>query len=389
VAETAWLDVDAGASEAAEGAPTSVWTDGYRAIVGWWVAGRAVVLAAALTAQALRWPYRTWYPPLGSEPFALLRAWDGRWYRIVASRGYLLLPHQQSDPAFFPLYSIVLRAFHAIGIGFTVAGVAVSNLAFLAGLLVLYRLAATWLPETDARRTAIYAAIFPAGFVFSMLYPESLVLLLSALAGLLAWRGRWLGAAVAVAAATLGRPESVLLAIPIAALARRRWPLPSATARSHALTAIVAAPVSLVVFALYQQRTTGNALAFSIAERAWGREFSPLGIWRAAGQLATAVSHHEAWLYRDACLVAVYAGCLVLALRAGVPWSWVAAGGLILFLPLESGSFNSDGRFGLLALPVYSGLAVMGRGRPIDNAVRAASLALLAVGTSTVLLHWP
>jgi hypothetical protein len=72
-----------------------------------------------------------------------------------------------------------------------------------------------------------------------------------------------------------------------------------------------------------------------------------------------------------------------------VPRLWVLAGALMIVLPLWTGSFTSEARFGLLALPVYCGLAWLGRRRLADWSLRLGSAALLAVGTVTILLHWP
>ncbi|HLM34143.1 MAG TPA: hypothetical protein VK278_00035, partial [Gaiellaceae bacterium] len=60
----------------------------YKRVVLWWAASRAVVLGTALAVQAAGWPRPSWYPSVASHPFALLGAWDGRWYRMVAERGY-------------------------------------------------------------------------------------------------------------------------------------------------------------------------------------------------------------------------------------------------------------------------------------------------------------
>ena len=66
------------------------------------------------------------------------------------------------------------------------------------------------------------------------------------------------------------------------------------------------------------------------------------------------------WLWRDVAFCAIYVVLLVVALRAGVPKAWVAAGALIVLLPLESGSFTSDGRFGLLGSSLFLVVAVLG-----------------------------
>src|SRR5437667_108050 len=64
----------------------------YRAIAVWWAASRVVVLGTALALQAIRWPHPHWFPSVTTQPFALLRAFDGRWYAFVATHGYLVLP---------------------------------------------------------------------------------------------------------------------------------------------------------------------------------------------------------------------------------------------------------------------------------------------------------
>jgi len=65
------------------------------------------------------------------------------------------------------------------------------------------------------------------------------------------------------------------------------------------------------------------------------------------------------------------------------------AGLAIVVLPLFSGAFTSIGRFGLLAPPLFWGLAWLGRGRQADLAIRAVSLALFVAAAVTVPLIFP
>ena len=141
----------------------------------------------------------SWY----GTPGALLGAWDGAWYARVAEHGYLLIPGHQSDPAFFPLFPILMRGFHACGLPFTAAGVVIANAAFAVAIVGFYHLGCRLLPEPIARRGAVFLAVTPMGFVFSMAYPESLLLAFVVLAALAALDGRWLGAAVFAALAVL------------------------------------------------------------------------------------------------------------------------------------------------------------------------------------------
>jgi hypothetical protein len=339
--------------------------------------------------QALRWPRPSWYPSLGQSPLALLGAWDGRWHSLVAERGYLIVHGRQSDTAFFPLFPMALRALHALGLSYLTGGLLIANLSFLVALVALYELCRTWLDDDTARRAVIYAALFPFGFVFSMVYPEAPVLAAIAVAGLFAFRGRWTACAVAAACATLTRPEGTLVAVPIALLVLTRWRLLEPARRGRAITAAAAAPAALLALMVYERSIVGDPLAFSHAQAAWGRWTSADGVGRALRELVNAVSLDRPWLYRDAAFCVLYVLCLLLARRAGVPWGWILAGALMVLLPLWSGSFTSDARFGLLAVPVYCGLAYLTRNRWIDGVLRIASAGLLTLGSATILTHWP
>src|SRR5204863_29728 len=79
----------------------------------------------------------------------------------------------------------------ATGLPLGVAGVLLSNLLFLAALLVFDSLTAELFDPELARRATALLAVFPTTYVCSMIYPESLVLLASAATGFLALRGRW------------------------------------------------------------------------------------------------------------------------------------------------------------------------------------------------------
>ena len=210
-----------------------------------------------------------------------------------------------------------------------------------------------------------------------------------ALAGVLALRRRWLACAAFAAAAVLARPQGLFLFLPLGAVVVRAWPTLTEAERPRALAAVLAAPAALAALAAYHWRTFGDALAFSTAQSAWGRNFSLDGATRAVYELLDPNTFEVEWLYRDLALCVVYVACLVLARHAGVPASWVVAGALMFLLPLQTGSFTSATRFGLLALPVYCGLAWLGRYRPLDPAIRTTSLVLLVVAASTILLHWP
>src|SRR5205085_4465605 len=139
-----------------------------RAWIGaWWAGGRLLVLATAAVMH-FTGPRALAGRDERSHLLGLLGAWDGRWYRIVAVHGYLLEPGRQSDPAFFPLFPLLLRGLHALDLGYVTAGLLISNLALLGALLAFEPLTRTLFDVRFARRATIYVAVFPLGFVFSM-----------------------------------------------------------------------------------------------------------------------------------------------------------------------------------------------------------------------------
>jgi hypothetical protein len=364
----------------------------YARIVTWWAASRVVVVAAAVAADALGWPRDT-----AGGPLDLLAAWDGGWYRLVAERGYFLLPYVQSDAAFFPLFPALLVPAERLGLPLVPWSLALANAFFLAGLLALYRLGRVWLASETAERAAVYAAVFPFSFLFSMAYPESLVLAATAAAGLAIVAGAWPACALAVAAAALARPQGALAALPVA-LATREAGATSAYRRGARWAAALAAPAALAVFSVYLWRTVGDPLAWSRAQLDWGRSFSSTGpvqalreLWLAPDALSDWLHpRHTVWLLRDALfLVLMLALVVVAARRSAVPRAWIAFGALVVVLPLASGSFVSSARFAALSLPAYWGLALLGERAGADRLIKGISVALLGLQVLLLPAHHP
>ena len=344
-----------------------------RWLVGWWAAGRVVAIAAALALKPTVWT---------------LDRWDGHWYQMVARGGYLLVPGRPSDPAFFPLYPIMLRLLHAAGVGWGVVGPLLSNLAFVVGLLLFYRLSREMFSEPLARRATTYLAIFPLGYVFSMTYPESVVLVFLVAAPLAALRQRWLLAAVCAGAAALARPEALFLALPLADIAWQQRQSLSPARRGVALGAVMAPIAAMASYSLYLASVLHDPLAWSRAERAWGRQFRPTGAYEAFVHLPATIGNNP-WLVRDVVCFFLFLALLYAARRVGTPLAWVAAGAGVVILPTFTGAFDSIGRFGLLAPPLFWGLAGLTEGSRSEAIVRAVSLVLLVLGTASLAYVFP
>ena len=246
---------------------SSEWQQALTTIGAVFLATRLVLVAVAISVELLSpvsqaTDQATTRPVIGS-----LTTWDAVYYLGIAREGY----HQQPihdgyrDWVFFPAYPAVVRAASILTLGdFALAGILVSNLAFVAALILLYALSRRHLEASTSRRAVVYLAIAPGAVAFAMAYSESLFLLFAVAAFLAAERGRWVLMALAVAAATLTRLPGVLLLVPLAVLI---WDRP-ATSRST-LGWLVAGPLALAAFGLFQWAALGDPLAFLTAQQAW------------------------------------------------------------------------------------------------------------------------
>ncbi len=365
------------------------WLRERRAILTAAVGSRVLVIAAAATAHQLHWPKGP--PPVHgvstAHTLSILSYWDGVWYRRVAEQGYLLIPGRQSDPAFFPLFPIVLRGLHGLGLSFLTTGILVANGAFVVGIVAFYELSRRLMPPDVARTSTLLAALFPMSFVFSMTYPESLVLAALALALVFALDSRWTLSAVAGATAALGRPEAMFFGLPLAAIAIARARASGRAAGGRALGAAFAPVASVATFPLYLGWALDNPNAWSGAERAWGRSFSLGGIAHAFQQLYE--RGQSPWLWRDLAFCLIYLALLAAARRVGISWPWLVASAALILLPLASGTFMSDSRFGVLALPAYWGAGALARRRIVRLPLLVVSAGLLVAGTMTIPLANP
>jgi hypothetical protein len=362
-----------------------VWFHERRSILAAVVVSRALVFGSAVVSHGLGWPHAPTVPMhIASTKRALtyLGYWDGPWYRNIAEHGYLLLAGRQSNTAFFPLFPMLLRAVHSLGLSYLADGLVLANVAFLCGILIFYELGCRVVSTEIARTGAIIAALFPMSYVFSMTYPESIVLVALSLALLFAIERRWSACALAGAVAALTRPEALFFALPLVVIAVEHERAAGRLQRGRAVGAALAPLASLAAFPLYLSWTLHDVFAWSRAQQAWGRSFQLGGFARAFEQLNQA--GQSPWLWRDAGFAVLFLALLAAAYLRGVPLVWVLAGAAIVVAPLASGTFISDARFGLLALPAYWGLALIARRTALRRGLFVVSAALLVGATMTL-----
>lgn len=367
------------------GAATRRWVHAQRVPLALFVSTRIVLLVVGVLFIAI--------VPDGSSPTALARLtthFDAGFFLSIAQNGYPLPPANGwlAPWAFLPLYPALVSLVHwpLIWLGnasFLVAGLLVSNGAGLASCVLLRRLLLPY-GERLANRALLFLLLFPTTIFLSVPYSESLFLLLSLAAFVLAQRRSWVLAGLAIGLAFLTRSQGALLLVACAPLLFTATP--SWVGRIRNTAALVAGPLfALGGYALSAHAATGFWLPFEASEQlAWARRLTPpiypLIRYIIAPDVASGY---------DFRIVNFTVACVALALvvpvwrRFGAHWGlWLALSAL---LPLSSSGhyFFSFTRYMLVVFPLMAGLAALtGNGRW----GRLGGIALLVVGAALALL---
>ena len=214
----------------------------------------------------------------GSSISEVLSRWDGGWYLSIVRDGYPaeipagLGVAGQSSVAFFPGYPLLIRAVsEPLGLSTVFVGAAISMLAGLGAILLLWRLAARLTEVETADRTVVLFSFLPSSFVLSMVYADALFLVLVIACLLALLDEKWAAAGIAAAGAGFVRPSGVILVIVCAAAAG------IAVVRDHdwgSLVAPVLAPLGVLSYFLYLRTHTGSFFAFvQVEDRGWHNRF--------------------------------------------------------------------------------------------------------------------
>ena len=325
--------------------------------------------------------------------------WDTGFYLSIAEEGYQFENVPLPSVAFFPLYPMLIRAASVLTRDPLIAGILISNLALLAGMILLYRLAADDWDQGTAERAIWYLLIFPASFFGSAIYTESLFLLLGIAALYLARKDRWWAAGLISVLASLTRFVGIILA-PVLVIewlqqrknAAKRLGDENELERIPGWSDLVAAllaPIGTMIYMLYSQLTFGDALIFVRASQAWARQpesplstvaellTRPLQGWSAA--LAAGALPLDNWVDFFFVLFFVGIGIVLLMKRRWSEGAYVLLGAII---PLSSGLLMSQRRYMWVLFPAFILLGKWGENPWVDRTIFVLSLLTLGLFTA-------
>jgi hypothetical protein len=328
-----------------------------------WLGSRLVLLYASWIGMAVEsrfGQYPTGLPPTNLLPplVAPLCRWDCVWYFYVARDGYANGPQTN----FFPLLPMLS---HALGFVTRIPAqwtvLIVSNAAGLCAYAVLYRMFWRLAGKQSARWGVALFAAFPFAFFHAAGFPESLMVLLSALAMDFALRGQHFRAGLALAAGVLSRHLTMLTGLGLLVAQVQQRPSLGRFFKSPAWLALGLPWLSLLGYCLYQQIVWGDFLAFYKARALWGVS----AYWGIADQLHAITSPDPMMQLINSYLPFAALGIVgvLLTARHRAWWS-VTAFGLALSVIIWAIGLWALGRYSASCWPAFLGWGALAARRP-------------------------
>jgi hypothetical protein len=295
----------------------------------------------------------------------MLARWDTFYYHSIATSGYRWNPaiFAHENVVFFPLYPLLMRAGGWLLGGFPLlAGLVISLVAFAAAMALLYRLAAFEMGEDHAWPAVLLISSFPYALFFSVVYTESLFLLLSVGAFYAVRRGYIGWTAILGLAAGLTRPNGFWLALPMLLLAHTSSDRSAAkpTSRHLAYVAACAPLLGVALYSAYLQFRFNDALAWLHGQAAWGLPLLGRPSAPDPGHLPNepAIKPTEivTWIGNIAAFVAAAFSIRPVTRQIGLAYGvWIA---INIFPPVVTHLFMSLGRFTAVLFPFFFWLAL-------------------------------
>jgi len=274
---------------------------------------------------------------------------DGVHYIRIAQDGY----EQEFTQAFFPFYPILIKLFSYITFdNFLFSSLVLSNVAFLAGLILFYRMVCKIYDKKIAAWSAAFVLTFPTSFYFGSAYSESLFFLLIISYFYLIYKKRIILASLVGAFASATRLIGIFL------IFSRKPKL-----KISNILPILIIPTGLLSYMLYLTLVFKNPFYFISAQQVFGQERSVQGIvllpqifWRYF-KIITTTSGVPLMNASLELISTVFALALLIFAYKKVKREWLVFSLLAVLLPTLSGTLVSMPRYILVAFPIYVVLA--------------------------------
>ncbi|HEX6269246.1 MAG TPA: mannosyltransferase family protein [Anaerolineales bacterium] len=305
-----------------------------------------------------------------------------------------------SNYAFFPFYPLMIRVLayplQVFGLNpiatATLAGVIISAVGTLMGMLALFDLTRDSLGEEGALRAVFYLIIFPTGFFLIQVYTEGLFVGLAFGCLAMLKRKQWLAAAFLAGAATMTRAVGITLIIPMLMtwLRTGEWMDIDLEWRQIYHEGIPLRPLAqgllalspLAVFLMWKFSYLGTAFDY-VQTNLFGRGTLQLGaafyLWSEAfrSMLQGNNPQHTAYYLTEFLGLALAVVACILTIKTQPELGWFSFA--VVLISWGSGPAQSFHRYILAAPAVFFALAHWGRNPVFDRAWTILSILLMGM----------
>lgn len=312
---------------------------------------------------------------------------DGEHYLSISIFGYKSL-----EQAFFPVYPIIISFMSkpfshdllSSLINSTIAGLIISNSAFLMALIVLYKLIQIDFSKEIAFLTILLLLIFPTAFYFGALYSESLFILFSVISFYNARKRKWLIATIfgILASGTRVFGSLLLPSLIIEALLQKE--------KFSKFFWIILIPLGLILYMIYQYLTTGDILAFYHLQRVVGEQHQsglsllPQVYFRYAKMILTvdksSAIYQTIWLELLVGILFFILPILGYFKKIRFSYLFYALSGFLL--PTVQGSFSSLPRYVIVLFPSFLIFALL-----VNSLPKIIKVAIIFIFSSLFLIE--
>jgi len=290
---------------------------------------------------------------------------DGVYYLLIAENGYTV------NPGFFPLFPILINLASSVfgvtiefdSIQYFIALFLVS-LFFLCAFIMFYKLAKLDYKKNIAMWGIVFILVFPTSFFFAAIYSESLFFLLSILSFYFARKKNWLMASIFGMLLTVTRPVGIAI---FPAILYEFYISEKSFLKKKSLL-LLAIPLGLIAYAIYNLVKWGNALYFIQAQgnfqnnrEVGGIVLFPQTIFRYLKIFFTVSPGQYEWFVALLEFSAfIFASVMIyIAWQKKVRFSYVIFAIIALLIPISTGTFSGLPRYVLILFPIFIALALV------------------------------
>jgi Gpi18-like mannosyltransferase len=291
------------------------------------------------------------------EMFGLFVKWDSEWYLRIVHEGYSYIAGHASSVAFFPLYPLLVKISSYIFFDPVIAGTIISNIFLLIASVFLYKLLSFYYETEISLKAILLLLVSPVTFFYSIIYTESLFLMLIVLAFYFASQKKWFLAGLMGILLSLTKTLGVLIIIPLLieyfSINYNNLKINFKDIKKNIIF-IFMIPIGLFSYMFFQYIKFGEPFAFSKTSIFWDRKFS---------LITTTLLNITKWdlFYRVIFLFSIIITLffVIYLFYKKIRFSFAVFSAVLLFFYLSSNILESIPRYLSSIFPVYLGMAMI------------------------------